>query len=89
MTNRLAILGAPISAGAYAPGQERTPAVLCANGLIEFLTAHGIAVDDYGDVSFMGLRHSEIFGNVLSNSGAFGWAPEQNEERFWHWGIPP
>ena len=28
MTNRLAILGAPSSAGAYAPGQEKTPAVL-------------------------------------------------------------
>jgi len=51
MTDRLAILGAPSSAGAYAPGQEKTPAVLRAIGLIEFLSARGIAVDDYGDVS--------------------------------------
>lgn len=51
MTNHLAILGAPSSAGAYAPGQEKTPAVLRAIGLIEFLSARGIAVDDYGDVS--------------------------------------
>ncbi len=39
--------------------------------------------------AFMGLRHSEIFGNVLSNSGAFGWAPELREDRSWHWEIPP
>ena len=51
MSNRLAILGAPSSAGAYAPGQEKTPAVLRAIGLIEFLSTRGIAVDDYGDVS--------------------------------------
>lgn len=39
--------------------------------------------------AFLGLRHSEIFGNVLSNSGAFGWAPEQRSENFWQWEIPP
>jgi enterochelin esterase family protein len=38
--------------------------------------------------AFMGLRHSEIFGNVLSNSGAFYWSPEQNPENFWDWEIP-
>ena len=47
MTNRLAIIGAPSSAGAYAPGQEKTPAALRAIGLIEHLTAHGIPVDDH------------------------------------------
>lgn len=50
MTNHLAILGVPSSAGAYAPGQEKTPAALRAIGLIEFLSARGIVVDDYGDV---------------------------------------
>ena len=34
-------------------------------------------------------RHPEIFGNVLSNSGAFSWAPEQNQENHWSWEIPP
>jgi arginase len=50
MTNRLAIIGAPSSAGAYAPGQEKAPAALRAAGLLEFLSAGGIDVDDLGDV---------------------------------------
>jgi arginase len=47
---RLAIVGAPSSAGAYAPGQERAPAALRAAGLRERLSARGVAVDDRGDV---------------------------------------
>jgi arginase len=51
MFNRLAIIGAPSSAGAYAPGQEKAPAALRAIGLLELLSANGITVDDRGDVS--------------------------------------
>jgi enterochelin esterase-like enzyme len=29
--------------------------------------------------AYMGLRHSEVFGNVISQSGAFWWAPDHNE----------
>ena len=50
MLNRLAIIGAPSSAGAYAPGQERAPAALRAAGLLEVLSARGITVDDREDV---------------------------------------
>ena len=50
MSNRLAIIGAPSSAGAYAPGQEKAPAALRAAGLVELLSARGITVDDRGDV---------------------------------------
>lgn len=50
MSNRLVIVGAPSSAGAYAPGQEKAPAALRAAGLLEFLAARGITVDDRGDV---------------------------------------
>jgi arginase len=46
----LAIIGAPSSAGAYAPGQEKAPAALRAAGLPAYLAARGIAVDDHGDV---------------------------------------
>ena len=51
MSDRLVIIGAPSSAGAYAPGQEKAPAALRAAGLLEFLSAGGITVDDLGDIS--------------------------------------
>jgi arginase len=51
MSNRLVIIGAPSSAGAYAPGQEKAPAALRAAGLLEFLSAGGITVDDLGDIT--------------------------------------
>ncbi len=51
MSGRLAVVGAPSSAGAYAPGQEKAPAALRAIGLMELLSAAGITVDDRGDVS--------------------------------------
>jgi arginase len=50
MSDRLAIIGAPSSAGAYAPGQEKAPAALRAIGLVDLLTARGVTVDDLGDV---------------------------------------
>ena len=50
MSNGLAIIGAPSSAGAYAPGQEKAPAALRAIGLAELLSSHGISVEDHGDV---------------------------------------
>ena len=33
--------------------------------------------------AFVGLRHSEVFGNVLSQSGAFGWTPNGEKEPEW------
>ena len=50
MTGRLDIIGAPSSAGAYAPGQERAPRAIRAAGLVATLTEKGIAVNDRGDV---------------------------------------
>lgn len=50
MSDRLAIIGAPSSAGAYAPGQEKAPAALRGIGLVELLSARGIRVDDRGDI---------------------------------------
>jgi len=51
MPKRLAIIGAPSSAGAYAPGQEKAPAALRAIGLVDLLSRRGITVDDRGDVA--------------------------------------
>lgn len=31
----------------------------------------------------VGLKHSEVFGNVLSQSGAFGWKPDGEKEPEW------
>lgn len=33
--------------------------------------------------AFVGLKHSEVFGNVLSQSGAFTWKPDNEKE--WEW----
>jgi arginase len=51
MHERLALIGAPSSAGAYAPGQERAPAALREVGLPKLLEAEGIDVQDRADVS--------------------------------------
>jgi arginase len=45
----LSVIGAPSSAGAYAPGQERAPAALRAAGLLDRLCDCGVAVRDLGD----------------------------------------
>ena len=50
MASPLVIIGAPSSAGAYAPGQEKAPGALRAAGLLKRLHAHRIRVDDRGDV---------------------------------------
>jgi arginase len=47
---RLTVIGAPTSAGAYAPGQEDGPAALREHGLLDRLAARGIDVADAGDV---------------------------------------
>jgi arginase len=49
MTERLCIIGAPSSAGAYAPGQERAAAALREAGLLERLHALGVDAHDLGD----------------------------------------
>ena len=50
MPRQLDIIGAPSSAGAYAPGQEQAPQALRAAGLLALLEERGIAVNDRGDV---------------------------------------
>ena len=49
MTRPIALIGAPTSAGAFAPGQEDAPAALRAAGLVEALRAAGRDVRDRGD----------------------------------------
>jgi arginase len=47
---RLGVVGAPTSCGAHAPGQERAPAAFREAGLVALLEAHGLRVDDHGDL---------------------------------------
>lgn len=49
--NQLAIVGAPSSAGAYGPGQEKAPNALRDIGLISFLEEEGVTVKDKKNVS--------------------------------------
>lgn len=49
MPSRLALLGVPTSAGAFAPGQERAPRELRRAGLVGRLRDAGVEVDDLGD----------------------------------------
>lgn len=51
MPRSLVTIGAPSSAGAYAPGQEKAPAVLRNLGLLERLRERGAEVEDHGDVA--------------------------------------
>jgi arginase len=46
----LSVIGAPSSAGAYAPGQEKAPAAFRRHGLIGALTTAGVRVYDSGDL---------------------------------------
>jgi arginase len=50
MSHSLSIIGAPSSAGAYAPGQEKAPEAFRRHGLIRALMREGQPVHDRGDV---------------------------------------
>ncbi len=45
----LSVIGAPTSAGAFGPGQERAPSAFRAHGLLDALRARGLDVVDRGD----------------------------------------
>jgi arginase len=47
--NKIALIGAPSSAAAFAPGSEKAPAALRAAGLVGKLQAIGYEVTDFGD----------------------------------------
>lgn len=50
MIRTLSLVGAPSSAGAYAPGQEKAPAAFRRHGLVSALAESGLRVNDRGDV---------------------------------------
>lgn len=50
MKRQLSVIGAPSSAGAYAPGQEKAPRAMRDAGLMDLLREGGLKVHDHGDV---------------------------------------
>ncbi|WP_185996075.1 arginase family protein [Nocardioides campestrisoli] len=56
MTERLVVIGAPSSAGAYGPGQEQAPRALRDAGLIDLLRGRGVDVEDAGDTETIRMR---------------------------------
>ena len=55
-TRSIVVIGAPSSAGAYSPGQEKAPDALRAAGLLAQLTAQGYDVNDAGNTRFFRWR---------------------------------
>jgi arginase len=51
MSQKLIVVGAPSSAGAYAPGQDKAPEALRNAGLLDMLRRNHVRVEDAGDVS--------------------------------------
>lgn len=49
MIRTVCLVGAPSSAGAYAPGQEKAPAAFRRHGLVSALVESGMRVNDRGD----------------------------------------
>ena len=74
------IVGAPTSAGAYAPGQEDAPAALRAHGLAEALEAAGLSVTDAGDVEGFRWRPDPARPRA-ANAGAVAERARQVAER--------
>jgi len=76
MPRTLALIVAPTSAGAYAPGQEKAPRALRAAGLLERLGDAGIAVHDHGDLPVWrwrpdpGNRFAQNLSAVVENAQA-------------------
>jgi len=66
MPRRLDIVGAPSSAGAYAPGQERAPEAWRAAGLQTLLEERGIEVRDRGDVPGFRWRIDREHGRAMN-----------------------
>jgi len=62
MPRKVSLIGAPTSAGAYAPGQEKAPKAFRRHGLAAALERAGIAVSDLGDVD--GIRWRPDPGNA-------------------------
>jgi arginase len=66
MSDKLIVIGAPSSAGAYAPGQEKAPEAFRNAGLLDMLHRNRIRVEDAGDVSSFRWRADKAFPRAMN-----------------------
>ena len=75
MMGELGMLGAPSSAAAHWPGQEKAPAALRRAGLPERLSAAGVRIVDYGDLPVVRWRpdpHQQRHSGTVTMAAAGG-----------------
>lgn len=70
MKRQLSIIGAPSSAGAYAPGQEKAPRAMRQAGLMDLLREGGLNVLDHGDVTGFRWRADSDSPNAMNVDAA-------------------
>src|SRR5690242_20354957 len=69
---RIGFIGAPSSAGAHWPGQEKAPEYLRSLGLVERLQESGCNIQDWGDLPKVRMqpdpqnRHSQSLQRVMN-----------------------
>jgi arginase len=73
---QLAVIGAPTSLGAFAPGQEQAPRALRAAGLLDRLRADGRDVADLGDLPLRRWRPDRDRRHAQNAEGVAGAAAE-------------
>jgi arginase len=66
MTCPLIVVGAPSSAGAYAPGQEKAPEALRNAGLLHMLHRNHLKAEDVGDVSSFRWRADRVSPRAMN-----------------------
>lgn len=70
MTRQISIIGAPSSAGAYAPGPDLTPAAFRRHGLVAALAGAGVVVDDRGDTETFRWRPDPAYPSAMNLDAA-------------------
>jgi arginase len=80
MANKLMVIGAPSSAGAYAPGQEKAPQAFRDVGLFDMLHRHKLRVEDLGDVSSFRWRPDKASPRAMNLEYAIEAARQTAEE---------
>lgn len=81
-SKNLTIVGAPTSAGAYGPGQEKTPDALRAAGLLEILEYKGISVTDKKNVTGFRWKVDKVNPRAMNASKVAEVAKDVSEKVF-------